>query len=408
MVFSPFTFSIPPSTPSSAMNPDTNIPALSSMSIKPPLECSVPNLTNIEKETTLVVKFLSPKPVNMNAFKSTITKAWNQSDKISTNLLADNTMAFIFESEQDIEKVCKSSWTFRDHQLVIARWPPDKALSEIDLTKTNLWIHAFGIPPKMEKSLRMQVEIDTSKPFSDSMIFAIQGTKKLMLELRYECTSDICFKCGRLGHRAVTCNFPIDDGNGNLEPEIFGPWLKFENQHIPNPKFNPLSTPEKFPSRFINTPSQTSPPPPPPSEENPNSPPTKNPDPNSKNSLSYPVKIPDTTSGQNQLTVDKPQNIPNTETHQPLHIILSADYATQSAYLDRIDKDEAIFSLPDCNLINSELSFVSQGLYGKFTPENSPHPSHGDKYVEELRQRDSPDTSLKTTIENRFSSDNPA
>ncbi|KAL3618875.1 hypothetical protein CASFOL_037103 [Castilleja foliolosa] len=56
-------------------------------------------------DTTLIAKILAPKPINMNAFKSTIIRAWNLNKKVTANLLGKNTMAFIFEEKNDMEKL---------------------------------------------------------------------------------------------------------------------------------------------------------------------------------------------------------------------------------------------------------------------------------------------------------------
>ncbi|KAL3647079.1 hypothetical protein CASFOL_008047 [Castilleja foliolosa] len=356
---------------------------LSAMSIETqPLECTVPDLTNEEKETTLIAKILTHKTINMNAFKSTIIKAWNPDNKISTNLLADNTMAFVFESIQDLEKVCNASWTFRDHQVIIARWPPDKAHADIDLDKTSLWVHAIGVPvafinannaraigntlgrfikadlhspaQKWKKSLRLQIEIDIAKPLASSLIFSIAGRAKISIEIRYERISDLCFKCGRLGHKGVACNFAF----GEDEAELFGPWLKFENLHIPNPKFKPLKQPEDYPFKSINKPSQKTPPSSPMAGtvselRNPNSDGVK-----PQNTLSLDVNISDALdSGQNQMAVDSPIIFPENNALQNLQKILKADYTTKMAFLEKVDKEEALFTLPACDMLISEKDF---------------------------------------------------
>ncbi|KAL3640430.1 hypothetical protein CASFOL_015398 [Castilleja foliolosa] len=97
--------------------------------------------TESESENAIITRILAPKPVNVNAFKTTILRAWNISGKITSNTLGDNKMAFIFSDKRDMEKVLNMTWTFRDHQLVIARWPPDKAVDEVNLDVTRFWVH---------------------------------------------------------------------------------------------------------------------------------------------------------------------------------------------------------------------------------------------------------------------------
>lgn len=225
-------------------------------------------------EYTIITRVLSEKPINMNAFKNTILKAWNPKKKVSTNLLQGNLMAWIFEDENDLSKILNLSWTFRDLQIIIAHWPPDKSLAEINLNKIILWIQAFGIPvcyttlntakfigntvgtfikadlnaatQKWKKSLRIQVEIDILKPLHNSVILSCNGRSRIRIEIRYERLSDFCYKCGLLGHKISTCKMSIDDEDMDITTYDYGPWIRSENSLIPNPSFqsfNPLSFP---------------------------------------------------------------------------------------------------------------------------------------------------------------------
>lgn len=131
----------------------------------------------------------------MNAFRSTMIKAWNPKGKFQTNILHQNAMAFILESPNDYQKILNLSWSFRDSQINIHPWPDDKALSDIDMSKIYLWIHIFNLPinlmnlqtathignklglflkadlgsssHKWKKSMRVMIQFDFSKPLTD-------------------------------------------------------------------------------------------------------------------------------------------------------------------------------------------------------------------------------------------------
>ncbi|KAL3640144.1 hypothetical protein CASFOL_015112 [Castilleja foliolosa] len=222
-----------------------------------------------ENETTLIARIVTQKIINMNAFKATLLKAWNPNGKVISNILNNNTAAFIFEDVKDYDKVMNQTWTFRDHLIITASWPQDKALDEIDLNTTPFWIQASGIPvncittktaivigdsigrfiktdlnsanQRWKKALRVQVHLDIQKPLMSNMVLSINGRTRILMEIRYERLTEICFNCGKIGHKIPNCEEIIDEKekeNANL-----GPWLRAENTHIPNPKFNNFKLP---------------------------------------------------------------------------------------------------------------------------------------------------------------------
>lgn len=230
------------------------------------LECSEDTATNtkpIYNEFAIITKILSEKQINMAAFKTTILKAWNPKKKVHINQLEPNVMAFIFEDETDALKIMNLSWSFRDMQIIIQKWPPDKSLNDIDLTKTLFWIQATNIPvylispatattignlvgkfvktdqhsptQRWKKCLRIQVELDILKPMTSFISLPIQGKPDLLIEIRYERLSEFCYYCGVLGHKFLTCSLATGLESVNISSCEFGPWMKSENTHILNP-----------------------------------------------------------------------------------------------------------------------------------------------------------------------------
>lgn len=175
-------------------------------------------ITPVDNEHTIVAKILSDKNINMGAFTSSIIRAWSPKKRVTSNTLHPNLMAFIFEDKDDAEKILNLSWSFRDLQVVVQKWPDDKALEEINMNICTFWIHAFGIPvcfinlqtaqqigdtvgkfvkadlqskaQKWKKSLRIQVQLDIRKPLTSSVLLACLARPKFLIEIRYERLSD--------------------------------------------------------------------------------------------------------------------------------------------------------------------------------------------------------------------------
>ncbi|KAL3614937.1 hypothetical protein CASFOL_040598 [Castilleja foliolosa] len=248
------------------MNINEGIDGLTIMSLQDEdIQCTLTLPNDSEKEYSLIARVLSPKTINLNAFKISILKAWSLTGYVSTNKLGDNTLAFVFDKKEDIFRILNSTWTFRDSHIAITRWPPDKALADMDLTKILFWVQAYGLPvnytnleaaknigevlgkfikadlnstnAKWKRSLRLQVELDTNRKLQSSMVISVNGKSKLMIEIRYERLTDFCYSCGLIGHKIAQC-----DSANSASPEKstsvrFGPWLKAENTHIKNPIF---------------------------------------------------------------------------------------------------------------------------------------------------------------------------
>ncbi|KAL3653668.1 hypothetical protein CASFOL_003349 [Castilleja foliolosa] len=90
---------------------------------------------------------------------------------------------------------------------------------------------------KWRKSLRIQVDIDISKPLTTVMLIGSNGRKKILLEIRYERLTDICYKCGKIGHKATNCPDNLEFSDESTPNPKYGPWMKAENSHIQHPKY---------------------------------------------------------------------------------------------------------------------------------------------------------------------------
>ncbi|KAL3618557.1 hypothetical protein CASFOL_037639 [Castilleja foliolosa] len=177
---------------------------------------------------------------------------------------------------------------FKDHQTVLAWWPPDKALAEVDLDTARFWVHIYGIPvsyinpsnvemlaneigtfvktdlhspaQKWKRYVKIEIDININKPLLSYPVFSCDWGKRLMLEIRYERLIDFCHTCGRIGHKGPYCSWKGQD-DGEIEERNFGPWMKFEAPHITNPKLASQSPERKcYPFNKDNRPnSQSSP-----------------------------------------------------------------------------------------------------------------------------------------------------
>lgn len=81
---------------------------------------------------------------------------------------------------------------------------------------------------RWKKALTIHVDIDILQPLTSSVLLPCPGRESIPIEIRYERLSDLCYKCGLLGHKIQSCNASGDVVMVNSTC-LFGPWLKDEN-----------------------------------------------------------------------------------------------------------------------------------------------------------------------------------
>ncbi|KAL0414364.1 UNVERIFIED_CONTAM: hypothetical protein Sradi_1638100 [Sesamum radiatum] len=227
-------------------------------------EAPIDQTPNPTTHFPIVAKVLCDKPLNHNAIKATLSKAWNIPPKTTINAITQNTLVFLLENEDDCRRIWRQSpWSFRGNLIVSKPWYPEEALADVDLSKYQIWAQVIGLPVvhvnkksaekignligkfigtdlatdshRWRKALRIRTEIDVANPLKDHIIFRCQGNRKIVLEIRYERLGDFCHVCGIVGHKFTTCPENPKSAEGSNHHFRFGPWLKAENDPIPNP-----------------------------------------------------------------------------------------------------------------------------------------------------------------------------
>lgn len=174
--------------------------------------------------------------------------------------LDNNYYQFVFSKEEEKEKaLSRKPWFFANQILVLQPWKSGLTGNDESFSKVSLWIQAWGVPNqrsckevgfkigklfphcsnvivpengrKMGRLLKLQVEIDLSKPL-------LRGTKlKLSSEeywvgFKYEMLPTFCFYCGIIGHQQRKCKTKIRDAVSEEVMEgQYGEWLRHRYHH---------------------------------------------------------------------------------------------------------------------------------------------------------------------------------
>ncbi|XP_057724138.1 uncharacterized protein LOC130940104 [Arachis stenosperma] len=154
-----------------------------------------------------------------------VLKKWARKDVVRVMDLEENFFLIRFFNQEDYSyALFEGPWMIADHYLLVQRWRPLFIPQEVDIRKVAVWIRIPNLPAelynkyflwKVGKALgtmlkideltsihsrgkfaRVCVEIDLRKP-----VIPIFSTLGKEFKLEYEGLYQICFKCGRYGHR---------------------------------------------------------------------------------------------------------------------------------------------------------------------------------------------------------------
>ncbi|KAL3729434.1 hypothetical protein ACJRO7_026535 [Eucalyptus globulus] len=187
----------------------------------------IPPNKRIECSHTLFGKLYSKPNVNFPTFTTTMKKAWKVEAVVFIQKKS-GFFSFVFESEEDKERVLKSApWSFNSNLLVLKQYEPEIPKHCYDFSKSYFWVHIVGLPPgwlieevfaevagkvgvvkeiQLEfrgigpyKTGKVKVELELSAPLKTGALVKI-GNRNLWVEFKYECLPHFCYSCGRIDH----------------------------------------------------------------------------------------------------------------------------------------------------------------------------------------------------------------
>lgn len=210
----------------------------------PPLEGAIVDLQVDEDHSldlakrTLIGKVLTDKPINKNALKIVIPKAWNAQSEIQMTDMGINGLLFTFPDEDKARKVLEDGpWSVMGSILSLQPWEPQKSVFEVKFNLIPFWVQIHGLPldvmnvknvskiasligeillvenPLVEGKLlrtffRVKVLVNTSLPLSTGFWVPRKHLNKVWVFLRYEKLQGFCYNCGLIGHEQRLCKVP--------------------------------------------------------------------------------------------------------------------------------------------------------------------------------------------------------
>jgi hypothetical protein len=186
----------------------------------------------------LVGHVISQKTHNNQSVFAALSKAWEFAVPFSFAVLGPNKYIFKLTKPEHLARIQKQvTWNVNGFLIILQKWLPQAALTELHLKSAPFWIQVHSIPLinmttktaisigkalgdliKVEDSssekltfrsfLRMLVEIDVSNPLKPGFSFQRDGGESLWIFLKYERLDIYCTSCGRIGHNHDHCMAP--------------------------------------------------------------------------------------------------------------------------------------------------------------------------------------------------------
>ncbi|XP_040987664.1 uncharacterized protein LOC121235381 [Juglans microcarpa x Juglans regia] len=198
----------------------------------------------------LLGMIIAEKPVNREAFKSTMAKIWRCESWFKFSEVGTNKFLVEFNKEEDLQKVIKGRpWSFDRWLLCLQVFEGNRFINELLFNKEEFWVHAYNMPFSSMtyevgvqiggcigrvitiqvddrgigwgKFLRIRVEVNISEALLRGVFLSFAG-KKTWVPLKYERLPTFCFKCGVIKHAKSGCSVS-SLGDSKLQ---YGAWLR--------------------------------------------------------------------------------------------------------------------------------------------------------------------------------------
>ena len=163
----------------------------------------------------LAGKFLSKRRINLEAVVKTLKPIWKTTENFMVQDTGDNITLFLFQKEEDLNRVLWASpWSFDKYLLILNKVGKGDSVPTISFDSSPFWIQIHGLPMRMQtkevaekiagplgpiekvdigtrgfsvgKFLRIRVNIDISKPLCRGRVVRLGTTEKGWVDFRYE------------------------------------------------------------------------------------------------------------------------------------------------------------------------------------------------------------------------------
>lgn len=210
-----------------------------------------------------LARVCSDKPVGRGLIRDVIQQLWRSRAEWTVEEVRPGMFKMRFWDMNQLKFVLdKRPWAVKGNQMIIRRWPPELRLTEVNMDLCPFWVQGHGLPPKFQSEkmakelapligdflqyhqgwggrggmgdyLRMQCEVDVSKPLMAGFFLNRGEGHMSWIQFKYERLANFCYKCGKIGHGQGDCK-EIETAmvNSIHGPKVvmYGPRLRSESR----------------------------------------------------------------------------------------------------------------------------------------------------------------------------------
>ncbi|CAA0809080.1 Unknown protein, partial [Striga hermonthica] len=204
---------------------------------------------------SLIGQSFGEKKINFFGMKHTLSGIWATKQPFSVRNLGDNKFQFVFQSEEDKNRVMEGkTWSFDGKYLLLKQWDPEDLEFHEEEKVIKIWVQVWNLPlhwvsedagAKIGKKIgrvhnvvitgegsvkghliKILVEMKLKDPIMRGTNIKVGDTNR-WVDFRYEGIQSFCFYCGLIGHSDKSCQSKKDDLLRNkFNGGQFGDWLR--------------------------------------------------------------------------------------------------------------------------------------------------------------------------------------
>ncbi|KAK9983400.1 hypothetical protein SO802_032925 [Lithocarpus litseifolius] len=145
-------------------------------------------------EFCIAIKFLTKRPLNIDAIAKTFTPLWRSKNGFRVRNLGDRKVLFVFDNKVEVDKVIQSEpWIFDKQLIVMERYDTNSSIEDLTLDRTTFWVqvHSLSIKFMNVKAAKKICEV-LWKVIPTANSIELEGRNFIWVKVSMDVTGPLC------------------------------------------------------------------------------------------------------------------------------------------------------------------------------------------------------------------------